>query len=152
MSCVNHLWYKLIHVVICTKSCSVVRTYSNRDMHAAMSWRTLNQVVVYIRYTFIYCCFMLLYIYLFSALFDLNIWLYISLYCHLLNCFILLIHFARTCTQFYCFVIYLLFCGYTLLTNPFGLPIHAAWNSWNVFSHHENFVSSGTFFSPLVFL
>ena len=112
-------WYTLTH--------AMVHTYSSRDIHAVMSWYTSTQVVVCI-------CILLFHVtvYLFSALFDLIIWLYINLCCHLLIRLILLIHFACTYNRFYSFLIYFVVCRYILLSSPCHLPIHAAWNSWNV--------------------
>ena len=71
-------------------------------------------------------------VYLFSALFNLNIYLYINLCCHLLIRLIILIYFPCTYNRFNRFIIYFVVCRYILLTNPCYLPIHATWISWNV--------------------
>ena len=114
-------WYTLTH--------AVVHTYSIRDIHAVMSWYTLTQVVVCV---YIYILLFHVTVYLFSALLNLIIWLYINLCCHLLIRLILLIYFDCTYNRFYRVLIYFVVCRCILLSSPCHLPIHAAWNSWNV--------------------
>ena len=58
--------------------------------------------------------------------------MYINLCRHLLIRLIILIYFACTYNRFCRFFIYFVVFRYILLTNPCHLPIHAAWNSWNV--------------------